>query len=166
MDQWQPEYSRQQFLRRPHRVHWWRSGWLQFPGRPSSAWRRGRIRRRDLQPSHTSVPDARLGEPTLDEHSGGPRWPRGGSLATLRKGRRRLGTQQRDIEFPRGQLERVKHKLGLACRSGPRIRLQIALDAQARIRFSFAGKLDVADGAFDTVEPRCPDGQSRYQLQV
>src|SRR5262245_62749365 len=46
--------------------------------------------------SHPTLPIPTLGSVSqhLDQHSGRPHRPRGGSLATLRKGRRRLGTQQ------------------------------------------------------------------------
>src|SRR5262249_21632257 len=108
----------------------------------------------------------RLGESRLDRDNSWPRRPRGGSLACLWKGGRRLGAQQRSVELSRCQLDRIKHKFGLACRGGPGIRIQIALDDQARVRLSCTVTLDVAHTSPDTVEPRPSNGQVRRELQV
>src|SRR6266446_1557695 len=87
-------------------------------------------------------------------------------MARFRQTWRRLGEQQRYFELPWHSLERVQHQQRLASWRWHRIRLQVALDGQTRIRLSRAIKPDFSHGPCGDVEPRPSNGQSRYQLQI
>ena len=68
------------------------------------------------------------------------------------------------LEPPRHSLERVQHQQRLASRCRHRIRFQVALDRQTRIRLSRAIELEFSHDPFGGFEPRSSNGQSRDQL--
>src|SRR5438874_7749959 len=87
-------------------------------------------------------------------------------MARICEAWRWLGTQQRYFELPWHSLERLQHQQRLVSWRWHRIRLQVALDGQTRIRLSRAIKLGYGHGARGDVEPRPSNGQSRHQLQI
>ena len=70
------------------------------------------------------------------------------------------------FESSRHSLERVEHQQRLVGWCWYRIRLQVALDGQTRIRLSRAIKLEFSYPPCGGFEPRPSNGQSRDQLQI
>ncbi len=73
-------------------------------------------------------------------------------MARIRQAWRRLGEQQRYVEPSWHSLERIQHQQRLVSWCRHRIRLQVALDRQTRIRLSRAIKLDFSHGPFGGFE--------------
>ena len=99
--------------------------------------------------NHPTFPAPTLGSVSNHWMStvGGSRWPRERPLARLRQTGRRLGAQQRYREPPwLAELERVEHQRRLADWRRHRVRLQVALDRQTRIRLSRTVKLEFGHG--------------------
>ena len=87
------------------------------------------------------------------------------SMAAVRQAWRRLGAQQRYLEPSWHSLERVQHPRRLVSWCWHRIRLQIALDGQTRIRISGSVKLKFSHGPFGGFQPRSPADQPQTRTR-